>query len=194
MELNSLNDVLVEELGDLYSAEQQLVAALPRLAAATHSYELRDTLEAHLEDTRVHVDRLQEIFDEMGIRFAPTKISRAMEGLIAEGDEIADSDGDPVALDAALIGAAQRVEQYEIASYGTARALSNELGLGKTSSLLERTLAEEEKASKALGKLAAGGMMSSGINRLAAERSSALHAEVELESPVGVGEDPAPTT
>jgi ferritin-like metal-binding protein YciE len=194
MELNSLTDVLVDELGDLYSAELQLVAALPRLAAATHSYELRDTLEAHVEETRAHVDRLQEIFDEMGIRFAPTKISKPMEGLIAEGDEIASSDGDPVALDAALIGAAQRVEQYEIASYGTARALSNELGLGKTSSLLDRTLAEEEKANKALGKLAAGGMMSSGINRLAAERSSSLQTEAEVEPPVAVGEDSAATT
>ena len=194
MELNSLTDVLVEELGDLYSAEQQLIAALPRLAAATHSYDLRDTLEAHLEDTRAHVDRLQEIFDEMGIRFAPTKISTAMEGLIAEGNEIASADGDPVALDAALIGVAQRVEQYEIASYGTARALSNELGLGKTSSLLERTLAEEEKASKALGKLAAGGMMSSGINRLAAERSNSAHPEVEVEPQVAVGEDTAAAT
>jgi ferritin-like metal-binding protein YciE len=194
MELNSLTDVLVEELADLYSAEQQLIAGLPRLAAATHSYDLRDTLEAHLEDTRVHVDRLQEIFDEMGIRFTPTKTSRAMQGLIAEGDEIAGSDGDPVALDAALIGAAQRVEQYEIASYGTARALSNELGLAKTSSLLERTLAEEEKASKALGKLAAGGMMSSGINRIAAERSSSAHAEAEVEPPVAVGEDSAAAT
>ena len=89
MELNSLTDVLVEELGDLFSAEQQLVAALPKLAAAADSYELRDMFEAHLADTHGHVDRLREIFDEMGIRFAPTKTSSAMEGLIANGDEIA---------------------------------------------------------------------------------------------------------
>jgi ferritin-like metal-binding protein YciE len=190
MELNSLTDVLVEELGDLFSAEQQLVAALPRLAAAAHSYELRDTIEAHVEDTRAHVERLNEIFEEMGIRFAPTKTSRAMEGLIADGDEIAESGGDPVALDAALIGAAQRVEHYEIASYGTARALAGELGLGKASALLDRTLAEEGKANKALTKLAAGGMMSSGINRLAAERSDTLQLEDE-EPPVAVREDAA---
>ena len=103
------------------------------------------------------------------------------------------SSGDPVALDAALIGAAQRVEQYEIASYGTARSLAEELGLDKPCALLDQTLAEEEKANKALTKLAAGGMMSSGINRLAAERSRTLEAANE-ESPVAVGEDAGSST
>jgi ferritin-like metal-binding protein YciE len=189
MEFNSLTDVLAEELGDLYSSEQQLVDALPRLAAAAHSYELRDALEMHLEETRVHVDRLQQIFSDMGIRFAPNKTCKAMEGLVSDGDDIAGSAGDPVALDAALIGAAQRIEHYEIASYGTARALAGELGLKTTSSLLDQTLEEEAKADKSLTKLAAGGMMSSGINRLAAERPHPADADEETSEPVAVAED-----
>ena len=93
MELNSLTDVLAEQLGELYSAEQQLVLALPRLASASHSYDLRTAFEEHLEETRRHVERLDEVFAEMGIRFAPTKVSKGMEGLIADGDEIAESGG-----------------------------------------------------------------------------------------------------
>jgi ferritin-like metal-binding protein YciE len=182
MEFNSLTDVLAEDLADLYSAEQQLLAGLPRLAAAAHSYPLRDALEAHVEETRVHVQRLDEIFADMGIRFTPSKTSKAMQGLIAEGDDIAGSGGDPAALDAALIGAAQRIEHYEIALYGTARALAGELGLKDASSLLDQTLDEEGRADKALTKLAAGGMMSSGINRIAAERP---HPAEEADEPAG---------
>lgn len=172
MELSSLTDVLVEELGDLYSAEQQLVEALPKMAAAAHSYELRGAFESHLEETRVHVERLEQAFAELGIRFAPTKTCRAMQGLLEEGNEIITATGDSVALDSALIGAGQRIEHYEIASYGTARALAGELGLDTTSSLLDQTLDEEGKANKHLTKLATGGFLSSGINRLAAERAS----------------------
>jgi ferritin-like metal-binding protein YciE len=179
MELNSLTDVLAEELADLYSAEQQLVDAMPRLAAASHSYELRDALEAHFDETRVHVDRLQAIFADMGIRFAPTRTCKAMQGLVEESDEIANASGDPVAHDAALIGAAQRIEHYEIASYGTARALAGELGLDKASSLLGDTIDEEGRANDALTKLAAGGMFSSGINKIAAQRSEAAAEKVE---------------
>jgi ferritin-like metal-binding protein YciE len=186
MEFNSLTDVLVEELADLYNAEQQLVEAMPRLAAAAHSYDLRDALEAHFEETRIHVDRLQSIFADMGIRFAPSKTCQAMQGLVAESDEIASSGGDAVAHDAALIGAAQRIEHYEIASYGTARALAGELGLDRTSSLLDETLGEEGNANKALTKLAAGGFLSSGINRLAAQRSESAAVEQQGdEEPVG---------
>jgi ferritin-like metal-binding protein YciE len=191
MELNSLTDVLVEELGDLYSAEQQLVEALPKLAAAAHSYELREAFESHLEETRVHVERLQQAFAEMSIRFIPKKISMAMQGLIEEGDDIVNATGDSVAIDAALIGAGQRVEHYEIASYGTARALAAELGLDTTSSLLDETLDEEGKANKTLTKLAAGGMLSSGINRLAAERSDADPVDDEVAGAQQSGTDVA---
>jgi ferritin-like metal-binding protein YciE len=191
MELNSLTDVLVEELGDLYSAEQQLVEALPKLAAAAHSYELREAFESHLEETRVHVERLEQAFAEMSIRFIPKKISKAMQGLIEEGDDIVNATGDSVAIDAALIGAAQRVEHYEIASYGTARALAAELGLDTTRSLLDETLDEEGKANKTLTKLAAGGMLSSGINRLAAERSDAEPVDDEVAGAQKSGTDVA---
>jgi len=171
MELNSLSDVLIDALGDLYSAEHQLVVALPQMAAAAHSYELREAFESHLDETRGQVERLDQVFVEMGITFPPSKTCKAMAALILEGDDIIAATGDSVAIDAALIGAAQRVEHYEIACYGTASALAGELGLDSTRSLLEQTLEEEGNANKLLTKLAAGGRLSSGINRLAATRS-----------------------
>jgi len=180
MEFDSLTDVLIEELGDLHSAEKQLVDALPRIAAAAHSYELRDALESHLEETTHHVERLDQAFAEMGIRFAPTKTCEAMKGLIIEADDVIGATGDSVAIDAALIGAAQRIEQYEIGAYGTARALAGELHLDTTSALLDQTLDEEGKANKALTKLANGGMLSSGINRMAAERSDVEPVAADL--------------
>ncbi len=171
MEYNTLTEVLIDELGDLHSAERQLVEALPKLAGAAHSYELREALESHLEETTRHVERLDQAFTEMGIRFAPTKPGQAMKGLIEEAEYVVAATGDSVAIDAALIGAAQRIEQYEVGAYGTAHALADELHLDTTSALLEQTLGEEAKANKALTKLATGGMLSSGINRMAAERS-----------------------
>ncbi len=189
MELNSLSDVLVEVLGELYSAEQQLIEALPKMASAAHSYELREAFESHLVETRSHVERLEQAFADMEIRFAPSKTCKAMQGLVQDGDEIISATGDSVAIDAALIGAAQRVEHYEIACYGAARALAGELGLDTTSSLLDQTLDEENKANKLLTKLAAGGLLSSGINRLAATRSDgdgdiAVGEEAVAEEPV----------
>jgi ferritin-like metal-binding protein YciE len=172
MEFNSLTDVLVDELGDLYSAEQQLVDALPKMAAAAHSYELRDALEAHAAETTQQVGRLDRAFSEMGIRFSPTRTSEPMKGLVEEAEHVITAGGDSVALDAALIGVAQRIEHYEIGAYGTARALAGELQLGETKDMLDQTLDEENKANKVLAKLATGGMMSSGINRIAAERSA----------------------
>ena len=179
MELSSLSDVLVNELGDLYSAEQQLVEALPKMASAANSYELRGFFESHLQETRTHVERLDQVFADMGIRFAPSKTCHAMQGLLQDSDDIINATGDSVAIDAALIGAAQRVEHFEIACYGTAHALAGELDLDTTSSLLEKTLDEEGKADKLLTKLAAGGRLSSGINRLAATRSDSDNAVAE---------------
>ncbi len=184
MEFNSLSDVLVDELGNLHSAEQQLLEALPNMAAAAHAYELREAFEAHLEETRSHVERLERAFAEMGIRFAPSKTCNAMQGMLQDNDDIVNATGDSVAIDAALIGAAQRVEHYEIACYGTARALAGELGLDTTSSLLDQTLDEEGNANKLLTKLAAGGLLSSGINRLAATRSEGDVAVDEEEESV----------
>ena len=175
VELNSLTDVLVAELGELHSAEKQLVDALPRMAGAAHSYELREALESHLAETREHVNRLEQVFAAMNIRFIPSRTCNAMQGLILDNDELLTASGDSVAIDAALIGAAQRIEHYEIASYGTARTLSQELGLDTAGSLLEQNLDEEGKANKTLTKLASGGLLSSGINRLAADRSESDH-------------------
>jgi ferritin-like metal-binding protein YciE len=171
MELNSLFDVLVEELTDLHSAEEQLVAALPNLAAAAHSYELRDAFEAHLNETVGHVERLQQAFVDVGLETIPAGTCKAMRGLLQEATDVIKATGDPVAIDAALIGAAQRIEHYEIAGYGTARALAGELGFDTTRALLDDTLGEESNANKLLTKLAAGGFLSSGINKLAATRT-----------------------
>ncbi len=179
MELKSLSDVLIDELGDLYSAERQLVDALPRMASAANSYDLRTAFESHLEETRSHVDRLQQAFAELGIRFAPSTTCMAMQGLLQDCDRVVNATGDSVAIDAALIGAAQRIEHFEIACYGTARALSAELGLDTTTAVLDQTRDEEGRANKLLTKLAEGGFLSSGINRLAATRSDNDSAAVE---------------
>jgi ferritin-like metal-binding protein YciE len=169
MQLNTLEDVLMEQLMDLYSAESQLVTALAKMAAAAHSAELRDAFQTHLEETRGHVTRLDAALGELAATI-PTERCTAMQGLIAEGDEIAAASGEPAALDAALIGAAQRVEHYEIAAYGTARALANELGYDKTASLLGETLDEESHADSVLSRIAEGGLLKSGVNRHAASR------------------------
>ncbi len=102
MEFNSLTDVLVEELGDLYSAEKQLVDGLPKMAEAAHSYELREALESQLAETTHHVERLDQAFSELGIRFAPSRTCEAMKGLIDDGDDVVAATGDSVAIDAAL--------------------------------------------------------------------------------------------
>jgi ferritin-like metal-binding protein YciE len=164
--LNSLDDVLQEQLEDLYSAEQQLVAALPKMAEAAGSDELTDAIDRHLDQTRGHVRRLEQVFEQMGQRPQATTC-KAMQGLIAEGDDVARTGGDPVAKDAALIAAAQRVEHYEIAGYGTARALAGELGYDDAAKLLGATLDEESAADKLLTKIATGGLFRAGLNEQA---------------------------
>jgi len=161
--LNSLDDVLLEQLEDLYSAEQQLVAALPSVARAAHSGGLKDAIEMHLEQTRGHVLRLEQVFDALGATRSATTC-QAMQGLIAEGADVAKMEGDPVAKDAALIAAAQRIEHYEIAGYGTARALAGELDHRDVAKLLSATLDEEGAADKLLTRIATGGMLRSGVN------------------------------
>ena len=166
MKLNTLHDVLVNQLSDLYSAENQLLAALPRFAGAAHSEKLREALERHLAETQEHVFRLEQAMKAISYN-APLEVSPGMFGLIAEGEDVLESDGEPAARDAALIAAAQRVEHYEIAAYGTARALARELGYGHVQALLAETLAEEGSADRTLTKLAVGGLVSSGINESA---------------------------
>jgi ferritin-like metal-binding protein YciE len=167
MRLTSLNDVFVEQVADLLSAEQQLVEALPRVAQAASSPELRDAIAQHLEETRGHVTRLQRVIETSGIN-PPNEQCDAMAGLISEGEDVIEADGDPVAKDAALIAGAQRIEHYEIAAYGTARELAKQLDLSDASALLGDTLKEESAADSKLTKIATGGLFASGLNRRAA--------------------------
>jgi ferritin-like metal-binding protein YciE len=153
MALHSLHDLYVNELKDLYSAENQLVKALPKMAKAAAAPELRAAFEEHLQVTRGHVKRLEMIFEGLGVS-PKGKKCKAMEGLVEEGKEVMEEDGENAVIDAALIAAAQRVEHYEIAGYGTVRTFANLLGYGKAADLLQATLDEEAEADKALNELA----------------------------------------
>jgi ferritin-like metal-binding protein YciE len=165
--MTSLHDVFADQVADLLSAERQLIEALPKMAGAASSDELRDAIEMHLKETKGHVARLEQVSDIASL--PPSTVEcKAMRGLIAEGDEIIGAEGDPVAKDAALIAAAQRVEHYEIAGYGTAKELARQLDLGEASSLLDETLDEESAADRKLTRIATGGFMSSGVNQAAA--------------------------
>lgn len=163
MQLRTLDDVLQGQLTDLHSAETQLVQALPKVAGSASAPELRQAIEHHLEETRGHVNRLEKAFDMLGTSSSGNEC-KAMAGLLAEGKEIIEAKGDAAAKDAALIAAAQRVEHYEIAGYGTARTLAEQLGRTDVARLLDETLDEESAADKKLTKIATGGLVSSGIN------------------------------
>jgi ferritin-like metal-binding protein YciE len=152
-ETNPLEELLVDELKDLYNAENQIIKALPRMAKAASSPDLRRAFERHLEETRRQVERLDQIGDELDVRLTGRKC-RGMEGLIEEGKELMAEDLEEDALDAGLIGAAQKVEHYEIAAYGTARAHAITLGYNKIGKLLQQTLDEEGATDKKLTKLA----------------------------------------
>ncbi len=157
MSLNDLHDVLVDMLKDLYHAEKQLVKALPRMAKAAASDDLRDAFESHLKQTQGHVERLEKAFQAIDMK--PTaKVCHAMTGLIEEGKEVIDDKGssNPAAIDAALIAAAQKVEHYEIASYGSVATFASMLGLDDVAELLKATLGEEEAADEKLSDLAEG--------------------------------------
>jgi ferritin-like metal-binding protein YciE len=170
MRLDTLEDVFVEQIADLYSAEQQLVQALPKMVSAAHNDELRKALQKHFEQTQEHVTRLQEVMNHAP-KTVPTETCKAMQGLIREGEEIIGAQGDGNALDVALIAAAQRVEHYEIAGYGTAKTLADQLGYDDAEKLLDQTLDEEANADKLLTKIATGGIFSSGINEAAAGKN-----------------------
>jgi ferritin-like metal-binding protein YciE len=150
---SELKELFVDELKDIYSAETQLVKAIPKMAKAAVSAELRNGFVLHLEQTKGHVSRLEQIFD--GLDEEPTgKHCNGMEGLIKEGGEAAEEDYEGDAKDAALIGAAQRVEHYEIAAYGTVRAMAEKLGEDKAVNLLSQTLQEEKDTDVKLSKVA----------------------------------------
>ncbi len=153
MEMNALKELYINELKDLYSAENQLVKALPKMAKASDSDELRTAFEEHLEQTREHVARLEKIFEALD-ETPKGKKCKGMEGLIEEGGELIEEDPGPEELDAGLISAAQRVEHYEIAGYGCVRTYANLLGESEAVSLLEQTLAEEKETDEKLTELA----------------------------------------
>jgi ferritin-like metal-binding protein YciE len=150
---NPLQELLVDELKDLYNAENQIIKALPKMAKAASSPELKRAFERHLEETKRQVERLDQIGEALDVRMSGKKC-KGMEGLIEEGKEIMSEDLEDDALDAGLIGAAQKVEHYEIAAYGTARAHANMLGLTKIARLLQQTLDEEGATDKKLTQLA----------------------------------------
>jgi ferritin-like metal-binding protein YciE len=148
-----LHDLYVGELKDLYSAENQLLKALPRMAKAAKAPQLREAFEAHLKETQGHVKRLDKVFKTIGAS-PKGKKCKAMEGLLAEGKELMGEDAEPAVMDAALIGAAQRVEHYEMAGYGCVRTYARLLGDEVSADLLQQTLDEEGAADKKLTELA----------------------------------------
>lgn len=153
MAMESLQDLYIDQLRDLYNAENQLVKALPKMAKASTSQDLQDAFAEHLEETKGHVERLEQIFEKLDAK-AGGKICKAMKGLIEEGSEMMDEDAEPGVMDAGLIAAAQRVEHYEMAGYGCVRTFAKMLGDEEAARLLQETLNEEGEADKKLTKLA----------------------------------------
>jgi len=153
MKVESLRDLYVEQLNDLYNAEQQLIKAIPKMAKAASSEELKAAFEDHLGKTRQHAQRIETIFEQMGEKVGGKKC-KAMEGLVEEGGEVIKEDMEDGIKDAALIAAAQRVEHYEIAGYGCVRAYATKLGDEDAATLLSQTLDEEKEADETLNDIA----------------------------------------
>lgn len=151
----SLEDLFVEQIEDLYDAEIRLTKALPKMAEASQLEDLKKAFEDHLRETEVHIDRLERVFAQMG-REPKREPCEGIKGLISEGNEMVSADGDLGARDAGLIAAAQRVEHYEMAGYGTARAMAEFLGDKEVAKLLQSTLDEEMSADKKLTDIAEG--------------------------------------
>jgi len=150
--VNSLKELLLEEIKDLYDAEKQLVKALPKMARAASHPDLKKGFTTHLEETKNQVIRLEQIFEHLGAH-ARSKTCKAMNGLVTEGEEAIDLDGPDIIRDADLIGAAQRVEHYEIAAYGTARSFAELVGPSEVVELLQETLDEEKNTDRVLTAL-----------------------------------------
>lgn len=153
MKINSLRDVFIHELKDLYSAEKQLTKALPKMAKAAANAQLAAGFEEHLGQTEEHVARLETILKNLGESTRGEKC-KGMEGLLKEGEKLIEEDGVPEVIDALLISAAQRVEHYEIAGYGSARTFAELLGEEKATDLLQQTLDEEAETDRKLTELA----------------------------------------
>ncbi len=177
-ETGTLHDAFIDELRDTYDAERQLTKALQKLAKAATSPQLREAFEAHLEETRGQIERLEQVFETLDEKVRG-KHCDGIAGIIEEGKSIMEEDFDEATLDACLIAAGQRAEHYEMAAYGTLVAWARVLGLTETADLLQETLEEEEAADEKLSALAEGG-----INQGAANTSS---SEDEEEEPAAVG-------
>ncbi len=153
MKITTMHDLFLEQIEDLYDAEQRLVKALPKMAKASTSDELREAFESHLEETRGHVERLQKVFGIIKVK-PKGQTCPAMQGLIEEGEEVVTNIEASPLRDAGLIASANRVEHYEIAAYGSARAFAEALGLEEAVELLQETLNEEVEADENLTELA----------------------------------------
>ncbi len=162
MALDSMDSLFLNELKDVYNAEKQIITALPKMAKAAESPDLAKAFTDHLQETKGHVTRLEQIF---GLIDQPVrgKKCKGMEGLLEEGKEILEEEGEGSVIDAALISAAQRVEHYEMAAYGCLRTYAQLLELDEAVTLLEKTLSEEEAADQKLTKLADGGINASAL-------------------------------
>ena len=153
MSLDTLEKLYISELRDLYSAENQLLKALPKMAKGASSPDLKDAFQKHLEQTKGHVERLEELFEQLD-ESPKGKTCQAMKGLIEEGSEILKEEGEESVLDAGMIVAAQKVEHYEIASYGSVRTFANLLGQDEAARLLQSTLDEESETNEILNRVA----------------------------------------
>jgi ferritin-like metal-binding protein YciE len=184
MPMESLQDVLIEGLKDLYGAEKQIAKALPRMAKAASSEELRSAFEEHVEVTHQQVQRLEQVFEHLDVK-PRAKRCAAMEGLLEEGKEIIDQkkESEPSAIDAALIIAAQKVEHYEISGYGSVRTLAQTLGLEEAARLLQATLDEESATNEKLSDVATR------VNSEAMEAGEAGEMEAEEEEDEADDED-----
>lgn len=171
----TMHDAFIEELRDTYDAEKQLVKALPRMAKAASSADLQTAFETHLEETRGHIDRLERVFESLEEK-ARGKHCEGMAGIVEEGKSMMGEEFDDATMDAALIAAAQRVEHYEMAAYGTLVAWARAMGHTEAADLLQETLEEEKATDEKLTTLAEGG-----INQEAAELAHPAEEEEEEE-------------
>ncbi|MDX1661227.1 MAG: ferritin-like domain-containing protein [Gemmatimonadota bacterium] len=162
----SLHDALIDQLKDLYSAENQIAEALPKMIDAAHSDELRKAFEGHLEETRGQIDRLEEVFEKLSASPGGKKC-KGMEGLLKEGEETIEEHSAGPTRDALLIASAQRVEHYEIAVYGTVAEWADAMDYDDVADLLGSTLDEEEDADEKLTSIAEGGLLEDGVNEAA---------------------------
>lgn len=156
-QFDSLETLLIDQLRDLYDAEQRIIQALPKMASAAHSTALKTAFQQHLRETQSQMTRLERVFEALG-QTAEAETCEAMQGLVEEGHEVINASGDPDVKDAALIAAAQRVEHYEIAGYGCARTFAQRLGNQEAVRLLQQTLDEETATDKKLTQLAEQGV------------------------------------